>query len=570
MPKMIYRFIFALGLAVPATVTGNRAVATSAVGDTKGMVMIDGGSSGSKLFSFGTPDHDSERSMKVETQCTVDGAGSLLGAAVLAYDANKCKPKVTVPAETAFGISGYTEELTEAEQYAHILLSSVRYLHQWPCTDGGTVACTRPLNSRAVPMLATAGMRNLPAGENEAVWSNICGVELPGGPGYKFAEKGDQCGTIPGTQEAFYEYLANLAKFGKDIPKQKIMGVFTIGGASAQIALPLLTEPEVGAFRALIESVKGVLDVEGQHCGDMKLKAGEPMPFFNNNGECHLDFVKMVPKSDVPDSLQEYMNEKVQQIGLISFLGLGKSDKFGVAGGVNSIEQWAQDRKCGACKDPDTHKAATCAKDYKYQDCERELQAALDEDIMWHFVTDMFHTQTFSVNLFHFNTPAANPMNLLNAGEWFSSAQRAMTMLKMAHHGVLLGTFAQQVDGMMAVLDEIRHGCVPSGRLVGGFGHRTEGSCMKAYFTMQFGLLPLRSRDMADTPVEIKWNALDWSAGAKVSLETISHEDSGDALMENDCAEEDVGSLANRTHNEVGEHVHFMHGAALYFAHVGY
>ena len=52
--------------------------------------------------------------------------------------------------------------------------------------------------------MATAGMRLLTQKQNDAVWSNICGVEEDlkdgeePGSGYKFAPQGDACGTIPG------------------------------------------------------------------------------------------------------------------------------------------------------------------------------------------------------------------------------------------------------------------------------------------------------------------------------------------------------------------------------------
>lgn len=368
----------------------------------QGTVMVDGGSSGSKIFSFGTPSDASIHSLEIKSECGDghDGRDRFKGATILQFDATQCQGWVSV------GDKGTKNPLAPMPNngYAKFLLARVKELHEanGDCPSSG---CPPPTNKVAVPMMATAGMRLLSLKDNSKIWGKICGQSSDG---YQFAPPGPLCGTIPGTQEAWYEYLANLATHTDD----KLRAVFTVGGASAQIALPLKSD-EVEAFREMMARVS-------PYCKDLNL-AGETdsMPLFNvkevsDMDRCIYDFMDVKEVADIPLTLQGGLRKNsVTHVGLISFLGLGKQDlqesvTFGVAGGVNSIENWAIANKC----DHDAIKLqAESVRVRAAEECEQKFQKALARDMIWNQVQQFFQDGGAShVEVFNFNTAASNPI----------------------------------------------------------------------------------------------------------------------------------------------------------------
>merc|ERR1712232_1120150 len=128
-----------------------------------------------------------------------------------------------------------------------------------------------------------------------------------------------------------------------------LSGTFTIGGASAQIALPLLNENEVSAFLKVKDAIAIELD-----CTKLKLASGEQAPVFNTRREggprkeCIDDYISFMPKSEIvaTEAIMTGVAD-IQGLALVSFLGLRGQGTF-FAGGVDEIYNWAQKRNCNS------------------------------------------------------------------------------------------------------------------------------------------------------------------------------------------------------------------------------
>lgn len=348
------------------------------------VVMVDAGSSGSKVFAF----CPSKAQGKLRTVCSdaKKKAGMTnKGIAALAYSKPDC--------EWQIGPSG-KKLVPLARQQPDYVEALLKLLGDTYASASGKPDLSRITNSDAVPMLATAGMRLLSQPDNDRVWSFICGKSAYG---FKLAEAGEKCGTIPGTTEAYYEFLANAVK-GR--ASRLLTGTFTIGGASAQISIPLKTPQDVKDFNALKASVAADLD-----CTQLKLADGNAAPVFNRvrqggpTKDCVDDYITYRPKTEIRASADVKANSiktsEIEGIGLISFLGLQGRGTF-VAGGVNAIQNWAVQEGC----DKKTSDFASCVV---------KLKAALSRDVMWRHVTQYFRDKALNVDNFSFNTAAAHP-----------------------------------------------------------------------------------------------------------------------------------------------------------------
>lgn len=336
------------------------------VGKQKDSMFVDAGSSGSKVFVF-TP---AKTSAKFLTTCAK--SKPLQGLSALGYSKAECEWKCG------------DKPLGDATKYAPMLLDLVASTYK---KASGKTDFNNVVGSQAVPMLATAGMRLVNQGTNDKIWGLVCGKA---GSGLKFAPRGEKCGTIPGTTEAYYEFLANAAHGQSKV----LTGTFCIGGASAQISIPLKTDKDVAAFKQMKSKVQQELK-----CSALKLADGQQAPVFSTSKKCIDDYIAYKPVSAIK-ATQTVLNtnigaKQIKGVGLISFLGLRGKGTF-VAGGVNEIETWAKDAKCDG-------------KTGSFADCSKKLQDALAKDIMWSNVKEYFSNNALDIDHFSYNTNAAVP-----------------------------------------------------------------------------------------------------------------------------------------------------------------
>jgi hypothetical protein len=292
-------------------------------------------------------------------------------------------------------------------------------------------------NKGAVPAVATAGMRTLDQDENDVVWDNVCGKSDNKVGNYNLAPKGDQCGTISGTTEAFYEYKGYVKKMGThppnhdDVEYKADRGTFTIGGASAQIAFPLKTAKQETSFKNLITEAAENID-----CQAMVVASGKPAPKFGG-GLKQLETLigkKAGYTEDNKGCVVDYIDIKTEgssKIATISFLNLAANppqsgyqcdkklkdvlhtclhakmepaDKKSasclaakarcsapIAGGAQEMVNWASRHCTGSA-----------------EACTTSLKAALEEDGFWGAVTSWFKSTTLGVAHFAYATDNAN------------------------------------------------------------------------------------------------------------------------------------------------------------------
>jgi len=394
--------------------------------------MVDAGSSGSKVFSFSAE----TTSAKLLTQCSKskrEQGMTNMGIAALAYSKEDC--------EWQIGEKELTPLAHASPDYANVLLNLLAKTY---VSSSGRHHLDDVQNKGAVPVLATAGMRLLSQPANDKVWGYLCGKtssELT------IAPAGPQCGTIPGTTEAFYEFVANAAQ-GRG--NRVLTGTFTIGGASAQIAIPLMKPQDVADFNDLQNAISRELD-----CTKLTLADGSTAPVFNRKREggatkeCIDDYITYMPKDAIVVTenieMQSIRVDDIQGLGLISFLGLRGSGSF-VAGGLNEIQNWAETQGCG-------HQATD------FEACVVKLQVALSKDLMWKHVTSYFQKKAVNIDSFSYNTPAAIPeMSGLPTGDGSDQAWK--------------------------LEEEVNKTCRanPSAH----FGYKNSNTCMKALFTSMY------------------------------------------------------------------------------------
>lgn len=357
-----------------------------------GFVIVDAGSSGSKVTALWQTDDGSQPNRSVSkyfTQCLPEektNGFTNMGVAALAYPKSEC----TVQVGTDFT---KLQPLTSVNpQFLTDILTLVK--EQYAKASGGK-SLDMLSNAQEVPMIATGGMRLLSQKVNDDIWGELCGKEAAG---LRLAPQGERCGVIPGTDEAYYEWLANAANGEKS---RALTGTFTIGGASAQIAVPLRTEADVQGWKRVMERVKEQLD-----CTKLTLDGGLPAPVLNRFQEglaakeaCLQDYISYRPRENIhaaPQVLKDDVGD-IAGLGVVSFLGLKGRGGF-VAAGVNEIANWAAESGCDS-------NATT------FDQCTAKLQEALSEDCLWTAVREYFDANALDVTKFSFNTPVSLPQN---------------------------------------------------------------------------------------------------------------------------------------------------------------
>jgi len=403
--------------------------------DDRGAIMIiDAGSTGSKVFAF----QPAKLQAKLLTECTEahKAAGrTLKGVAALAYNKSECEWQIG---------TDHLAPLAQETDYASALLKLLSDTYR---SGPGASNLEDVENAEEVPMLATAGMRLVSQTGNSKVWGYLCGRT---GFGLKLAPVGEKCGTIPGTTEAYYEFLANAAR-GRG--NRTLTGTFTIGGASAQIAIPLRTDADVAAFEALKTNIARELD-----CRQLVLSDGHKAPIFNTRREggprteCIDDYIAFRPSRMIKATavvLHEYVRiHDIRGLGLISFLGLKGRGSF-VAGGANEVERWATEAGCDTAGEDD------------FVTCVQKLRAALASDTMWKHVTEYFKANALNINSFSYNTHNARPESA--------------------------GFPASKVSGRDSAWEleqELQHKCGSDDSV--RFGYKESNTCMRALFTAMY------------------------------------------------------------------------------------
>merc|ERR1740121_3485322 len=177
------------------------------------VLFVDVGSTGCKVLVFAPK----KTKVKFLTECSEAKrrqSSSMMshGIATLAYTKEECEWRSGVDKDNL-------SELNTADDYAVRLLrlAESTYKHASGRNDTNHVR-----GKTSIPVLATAGMRLVSQEDNDRVWGLVCGKSHGG---LAFAPPGDKCGTIPGTTEAYYEFLANAVK-GR---QRNLTGIFTIG-----------------------------------------------------------------------------------------------------------------------------------------------------------------------------------------------------------------------------------------------------------------------------------------------------------------------------------------------------
>jgi len=400
----------------------------------EGFVMVDAGSSGSKIMSYDKHLNVAPK-RTVETDCFPPGSTKkdntmLRGvSAIGAYDNGKCKGDLDLKSKVddkqqsdsnagcgdSTPIPGgnnptLTTQPSTPLEYKKLLIKLIKERHQTRCklsskgqgkkktckmceVPGATQgekpksckvpeasskkSCTPmgdPENKGSLSMQATAGMRLLPQSLNDKVWQKICGGNTAlwdpaEHDGYDFATQASgKCGTIPGTQEAFYEYVAAVElrhQVEKDPSKKGHgdIGTFTVGGASAQIAFPISKQKRVTEWKMFMDELKE--KVFGD-CSDIMLPKypKDSIPIFNKDGraDCSKDFIDIYEETRIKELLPSEVAERVLKgdgvkahkkpviaIAVISFLGLdgnGNDKSKWVAGGMDAVDRYAARNGC--------------------------------------------------------------------------------------------------------------------------------------------------------------------------------------------------------------------------------
>ena len=108
---------------------------TTVGADPSGIVMIDGGSTGSKLASY-IPGKK-KIGKKVLTQCAATGTFDLKGVSAYAYDGDECKPTISAPIDEEVGYffeddlaNPSTDHDWSASSYAQFLLEQLKNMHE--------------------------------------------------------------------------------------------------------------------------------------------------------------------------------------------------------------------------------------------------------------------------------------------------------------------------------------------------------------------------------------------------------------------------------------------------------
>ena len=249
-------------------------------------------------------------------------------------------------------------------------------------------AAFTPANMAAVPIQATAGMRLISQEANAEIWTKICGKQGTSGADTITFAKEPKCGTIPGTTEGYFEWVAG----GR--PK---MGSICSGGASLQIATPLYNKAGVAAFETLVNSAKTVIN-----CTSLTLADGSRAPQFADkttptDGNCVDDYIKYHAKgtpviAGCPANLCGA--DGFKGLAVVSFLGLrGRGGFF--YGGINEVSA-VMNEKC---------------EEKNFAECSALYEEELKKDKFYQAVAAWFKESNREIQSYTFGTAAANVNN---------------------------------------------------------------------------------------------------------------------------------------------------------------
>lgn len=426
-------------------------VAAASGASAAGNIYVDAGSSGSKIVTYKDNDNTVPgTSVKVLSVCIAkpshDPSALQGNSAFSIVDTNndKCH-KISTTIEKP--PSKPANQPQTSKKYAEqIILPQAK------------AALADATNGHQIPALATAGNRIISKAQNNKIWgtghNGFCGAT--DGAGYTIAPPGDKCGTIAGTREALFEATAWHATHSTTTPylyTNDRRAIFTSGGASAQISIPLYTEADVAVFKRAVTAVRtdfAGAGCSGGKCTGIKTPKGEDLPYFTQDladgpNRAAADFIRYWTKAEIkniihqePDNAVRNLpfkhltgnakansdgaaEEEFKGLGTISFIGLeGKGGPIykGVAGGANQIEEWAKHRDC-ALGTWDKKKEAWTKNinkwsAEKFDGCFDKFKEDLDLDIIWKAAKDVIKGIDFKHYRVSFGTASIQPKGLVN------------------------------------------------------------------------------------------------------------------------------------------------------------
>ena len=295
--------------------------------------------------------------------------------------------------------------------------------------------------------------------------------------------------------------MANVAENSqpnnKDTSTGEFTGTFTVGGASAQIAVPLLSDAMVVAWNKMIVKI----ETKFGDCSEIMLPGGaDPIPIFSNvkKVSCARDFIDIRMRDEIEASLLPEIhaqaglkeNDNFKGLGLVSFLGLdglGGNIESGVAGGAEKITTWAEHAQCN----PEKASGTTS----NYETCKNKLKVALNTDTLFVAVKQFFHHHDLKVEHFNFNTPGATPSQAFNKANGEKVHSDAAGDLAGASEVDIVGQLEDsqsttkdklsRLRSPQNLADALEKFCSVPGQAKFGFGGKN--NCMRATFTSLFG-----------------------------------------------------------------------------------
>jgi len=490
--------------------------------DTPQNAMIDGGSSGSKLFTWKSTGEQVDQ--KIESKCLDRSTHPLKGMSMLNYSPTECRcPDVGGTPTPELALSS-SEEM--GKFYTKTIAEGITALYRGVGEKKGAhlVPNALPKNAEAVPLLATAGMRLLTQEQNQKVYGELCGK---GDNNVKIAPAGPWCRTLPGTMEAFYEWVANAMK------ARVVEGTFTMGGASAQIAVPLTAADGIKWARLSneihrnLDCAKLVLpkadgtvpeaNFEGRKCTNCAPLFGKEKgeAVVSGSKKCLTDYIDTIDASQIPEAVRNSdwwpaAPDAIVSVGTISFLGLhGGGPGHLVAGGANEVSAWAA--TIPECSDPTGTWAACSVKIRDGLHSDPIYKAAMGEKGLKNFAT---------AKHFSYNTPASHPdaQFVEHDDDKNDYATREQ------------GAFSEEVKdvpspvGQAAKLEELlsancghdkgQHYRMAFKTVGSPMGFGGGGDCAKAFWTALYTLDFFSDPTPAGHPGPIDSKQYDWSSGA--------------------------------------------------------
>jgi len=500
-----------------------------------GGTFFDAGSSGTKVLAYEDAGNTKVgSSVKFTSKCN---ASPFQGNSAFGVEGDSCT-HITTKNDTSKAKENTAEQPQDSVAYGKFLATMAHLLSPDASNKG------------EMPALATAGNRIISKKMNDKIWGTegtpgLCGQAAKDDPSTKIAPIGEKCGTIPGTREALFEHVAfHVEHAAQPKYKQDHRALFTSGGASAQISIPIYKPKDKQLFLEAVARVTSEFaeaECAAGKCKGIKTPGGKSLPYFtkglaNETANAAGDFIRFwsvdeikavifKEPGDAPRNLpfkrltakgvtKAGNNHDFLGLATISFIGLaGTGGKYyrGVAGGVNQIEEWAKqpDVNCstpvwknGAWTSPP---APWSAK--KFDDCLKLFEEDLRSDVMWEVTTKIMQTMSFANYKISYGTASIQPKALLInqsnpsdpslpgevAAVTDSSAKAAYELI--AHDNKQFGigrggaSIEQNINtatlrqGVAAVKAVAKAVCTKLGH---GFGYNYENTCAKAFWVYKY------------------------------------------------------------------------------------